>query len=744
MTKRTLLALFAFLSFLNFSSLQAQTILFENPITGTNINQSPYVTGQTTTSGVTVSGISRGSGIASVSAKDEYEAKDWTTSTSIDLNDYFEWTLTPSCKTINFNQLIIQINLSSISSPSRVQLRSSNNNFSSAIKIDSFTTTGVYNLTYDISSIINKTSTITFRLYGYRASDANKSRLSVRSFSFTGNLTPYSPTPYPLGANAYYIWNGLTSTEFSNGSNWYYYNGSTYTEAKSVPNASHDVLVPSGACVQNPMLIATNANVDSLIIFSGASVTLKNAINVSANDDVKVYPGATLDLGVAGATFEIKDGSLKLFGNSILNSGNCKLQFHSTISHTDAHTLIAESNSNNQFYDLDFHGDSEISMLDFTLGNDISVSHELKVSTNNFNLNGHSVNLGSTGTIIEGQNGKKIYDLGTGFIQSTVNILDKGVAYNAGNLGLTILAATGKPLGNTTVKRYHTAITGFLDDNFNTSINRYFDVTPEFNGGTGNAYPSGLDATITFDYLTADLNSQQSNETMFVLYRKGAGESVWQKLGGSINQNSKYLTFSGFPKFSIITIGVDGQALPVELLSFNGNCTQNQSVELTWETASEHNSNYFQVEKSFDGKSWNSFSKVVAAGNSNDVIQYNAIDEHLRSSNAYYRLRQVDFDGKEKLYDPINVTCNESSSTFMSHPNPSKAGFQIVLNDNNFVGNQTLTITDATGKTILSKQLNVLDGINVFPVYDEFNPGIYFLSISDGNNKTKMVKHLID
>jgi hypothetical protein len=66
------------------------------------------------------------------------------------------------------------------------------------------------------------------------------------------------------------------------------------------------------------------------------------------------------------------------------------------------------------------------------------------------------------------------------------------------------------------------------------------------------------------------------------------------------------------------------------------------------------------------------------------------------------------------------------------------------LNDNNFVGNQTLTITDATGKTILSKQLNVLDGINVFPVYDEFNPGIYFLSISDGNNKTKMVKHLID
>ena len=381
-------------------------------------------------------------------------------------------------------------------------------------------------------------------------------------------------------------------------------------------------------------------------------------------------------------------------------------------------------------------------MLDFKLGNDISVSHELKVSTNSFNLNGHSVDLGSTGTIIEGQNGKKIYDLGTGFIQSTVNILDKGVAYNVGNLGLTILAATGKPLGNTTVKRYHTAITGFLDDNFNPSINRYFDVTPQFNGGTD--YPSGLDATITFDYLTVDLNSQQSNETMFVLYRKGAGETVWQKLGGSINQNSKYLTFTGFPKFSIITIGVDGQALPVELLSFNGNCTQNQSVELTWETASEHNSNYFQVEKSFDGTSWNSFSKVAAAGNSNDVIQYNAIDEHLRSSNAYYRLRQVDFDGKEKLYDPINVTCNESSSTFMSYPNPSKAGFQIVLNDNNFVGNPTLTITDATGKTILSKQLNVLDGINVFPIYDEFNAGIYFLSISDGKNKTMMVKHLID
>jgi subtilisin family serine protease len=64
-------------------------------------------------------------------------------------------------------------------------------------------------------------------------------------------------------------------------------------------------------------------------------------------------------------------------------------------------------------------------------------------------------------------------------------------------------------------------------------------------------------------------------------------------------------------------LGVDGQPLPVELLSFNANCVENNSVTLQWETASEHNSDYFQVEKSIDGKLWLPIEKVVAAGNSN-------------------------------------------------------------------------------------------------------------------------------
>ena len=92
--------------------------------------------------------------------------------------------------------------------------------------------------------------------------------------------------------------------------------------------------------------------------------------------------------------------------------------------------------------------------------------------------------------------------------------------------------------------------------------------------------------------------------------------------------------------------------LPVELIYFDG-------IEyplfnlLKWSTASEHNSDYFQVERSIDGEYWTSVGIKSAAINSNQIINYSFIDSFKEFKINYYRLKQVDTDGQFKIYGPI-------------------------------------------------------------------------------------------
>jgi len=115
----------------------------------------------------------------------------------------------------------------------------------------------------------------------------------------------------------------------------------------------------------------------------------------------------------------------------------------------------------------------------------------------------------------------------------------------------------------------------------------------------------------------------------------------------------------------LITVG---GVLPVELLYFNGNGYKTFN-KLNWSTASEHNSDYFSIEKSFDGVNWDSIGYVKASGNSNQVIYYLYFDNNLKNDVVYYTLKQFDFDGQFKSYGPIliNNTIKESNVVKMTN-----------------------------------------------------------------------------
>lgn len=102
-----------------------------------------------------------------------------------------------------------------------------------------------------------------------------------------------------------------------------------------------------------------------------------------------------------------------------------------------------------------------------------------------------------------------------------------------------------------------------------------------------------------------------------------------------------------------LLITVDG-VLPVELLYFEG-VPYPTFNKIVWSTASEHNSDYFQIERSIDGENWKTVGTKPASGNSTIVINYSYLDSFDDLSIHYYILKQVDYDGQYKIYGPIDL-----------------------------------------------------------------------------------------
>ena len=168
-------------------------------------------------------------------------------------------------------------------------------------------------------------------------------------------------------------------------------------------------------------------------------------------------------------------------------------------------------------------------------------------------------------------------------------------------------------------------------------------------------------------------------------------------------------------------------SLPVELISFNSNVTRNKII-VNWQTATETNSDYFQVERSSDGVNWERMDELVAAGNSNTVLNYQYIDKSPISDITYYRLLQMDFDGEFEYYGPIvarieNTGLNTELSIF---PNPNSEGQLNISIGKPMQNGDIIEVFDNTGRLLMSS--NVSSDTQTFQLnVSELKKGMYII-----------------
>ncbi len=111
--------------------------------------------------------------------------------------------------------------------------------------------------------------------------------------------------------------------------------------------------------------------------------------------------------------------------------------------------------------------------------------------------------------------------------------------------------------------------------------------------------------------------------------------------------------------------------LPVELTSFTASSV-NGTVNLNWATASEVSNYGFEVERSADESVWNKIGFVAGNGNSNSVKTYSYSDNTASAGTVYYRLKQLDTDGKYEYSKVVSVnnTTPDAFTVDQNFPNP--------------------------------------------------------------------------
>ncbi|MFM7021998.1 MAG: autotransporter-associated beta strand repeat-containing protein [Flavobacteriales bacterium] len=185
--------------------------------------------------------------------------------------------------------------------------------------------------------------------------------------------------------------------------------------------------------------------------------------------------------------------------------------------------------------------------------------------------------------------------------------------------------------------------------------------------------------------------------------------------------------------------------LPVKLVSFYGEREQHSSV-LHWITASEINSDYFEILRSSDDIHFESIGRLSSAGNSTDFISYRFEDSAAPAGFSYYKLVQYDSDGKSESFKTIAINNSEDAFRIIDlYPNPVSTDLTVSFTTE-ASGSCYIKIVDAQGKEVYVAMIAAAKGENVFKLpATSFAEGQYTLMICNADTKCQskqfIVKH---
>lgn len=237
---------------------------------------------------------------------------------------------------------------------------------------------------------------------------------------------------------------------------------------------------------------------------------------------------------------------------------------------------------------------------------------------------------------------------------------------------------------------------------------------------------------------TAQINFNTATDGVSNTATLGVGQAstasgAYTNIGNSVNTATNVTSNSYNPASGnfLALVSTSGNTLPVKWASFTATKNTDASI-LRWSTASEINNSHFEVQRSADGKSFEAIGKVKGTGNSSKTMSYSFSDKDAATSKTtYYRLKQVDFDGKSEFSRTVSIV-NTTAKAGIGNtlPNPFSSDLNITVNAT-VAASATIIIMDMIGKTHHTSTEQLQAGANTINVNTTDMPdGIYFVRVS--------------
>ncbi len=186
------------------------------------------------------------------------------------------------------------------------------------------------------------------------------------------------------------------------------------------------------------------------------------------------------------------------------------------------------------------------------------------------------------------------------------------------------------------------------------------------------------------------------------------GNSATNVISSTYGTITSAAAISSFSPFTLGSISIFNP-LPIEIVSFDAKINQNNHAQLDWITVSELNAKGFDIEKSFDGKSFEKIGSQNALGGVDVIKNYQFFDKNYKNV-AYYRLKLIDNNGIFK-YSKIIYLNNQKTNTYQLTiiPNPTQGEVKLVLGNVLPTETVTLKVFSITGKEVISLFGDILE-----------------------------------
>jgi len=487
-------------------------------------------------------------------------------------------------------------------------------------------------------------------------------------------------------------WLGITSSDWNNASNW----------CGGVPTSTTNVSIDPGTPFSP--IINTNAFCNNIVVNSGASLTFSGNTN-------------SLDL----------KGDFQLYGS--FNPSNATVIFSGT-----AFQTIPAVSYNNII--VNGGGSKDI-------GGFVIVNGTLTLTNGLIVLNNFDLTISSTGAISGGNPASFVITNSAGkLIQNNI-----GVSGKNGNtlfpIGASSSSYTPATLYNAgTNDNYSARVSDGVYSSYNGEIPSGSLITANVVAKTWFINEAVVGGSLVNLTLQWNLNNEfpSFNRNSCHVARFDGSNWIAGVSGAAVGSNPYSRSALVLTSFSPFGVSENGGPLPVKLLDFYANRVDDK-VSVNWRTASEINSYFFEVQRSFDAENFEAIGVVKAAENSKSVLKYNQIDvlgaDILKSYHKlYYRLKQVDLDGAFNYSKTIQLDLGSSDNfeILSAFPNPFNSDLNIAFTTP-ISSEATIRINDAFGKIVLTKSIKTNAGLNNIDISDdsELRSGFYFVTIVQGD-----------